>query len=112
MKKYQQKDLKSRGLERGSIITIRIDARDHSLERNMMLQQLPLSSSSSRREEDIMVATEELRRIANANTELKKKVDWIECAASFVFWTGERKVWRDEPSIRQGRVIIREPCWN
>jgi hypothetical protein len=30
MKKYQKKDLKARGLERGSIITIRIDARDHS----------------------------------------------------------------------------------
>lgn len=31
MKQYQQKDLKSLGLEWVSIITIRIDARDHSL---------------------------------------------------------------------------------
>ncbi|KAL7428202.1 hypothetical protein ACHAXH_001813 [Discostella pseudostelligera] len=49
--------------------------RRRELERSMV-HQLPISSSS-RCEDESMVATEELRRIASANAELKKKVDGL-----------------------------------
>ncbi|KAL3756393.1 hypothetical protein ACHAWU_003466 [Discostella pseudostelligera] len=50
--------------------------RRRELERSMV-HQLPTSSSSRCEDENDMVATEELRRIASANAVLKKKVDGL-----------------------------------